>query len=67
MGKYEIDKDGNLPLTGPKHEGVDPLTTGQKSFGEDVKAESEKARAEKSKVNVNEKAQHRKGKKTTKK
>lgn len=36
----QISKDGKLPAHGPRNEGVDPLTTGQTTYGEDVKGAS---------------------------
>lgn len=37
MGKKD---DNVLPAHGPKHEGVDPLTEGKTTYGEDVKGAS---------------------------
>lgn len=50
MGKTKKDggllKGNKLPEHGPKSEGVDPLTVGKTTYGEDVKSASNDSRAE---------------------
>lgn len=46
MVKSTIAKDGSLPTKGPIGEGVDPLTEGKTTYGEDVKGNSTRVVAE---------------------